>query len=393
MVSPNSFAQKKSPVVPSLTRWLEQSLVAMPARGRFGLKTPQELAFGFTDDRKTEKGNQDRVAIAYCLDPLHIGDPWFFAGVCDGVGGEARGEVAASVAMSEILSELCTNRSKSPDNLLSNAILRAHDAVRQYVRGSATTFAGVFVSARGTMAIGSVGDSRIYSASEEGIRQLSQDDTLEDMLRRQAPGVNEAQLREALMGMNQRWKDSLGQAIGSDLPLQPRIQSWPNASEIGGCILCTDGVWKTIEAVLDQVVIASGDRRDLARRILNLTESLRASDNATAVVLPEIKNIVEWLREKNSSSEHGLVHLVLPTESIVAPWMLFEERAPTSTTAQQSAISEQPSQTQKTPTKPKRKPKRPKNPAPEQDANVQLTIEEEIRDDKTDAATTISKEQ
>lgn len=379
--------------MPSLTRWVEQSLLAMPSQGRLTLKTPKDLAFGFTDDRKTEKGNQDRVAFAYCLDPSHTGEPWFFAGVCDGVGGEGRGEIAASVAMSEILSELCTSRSESLGSVLSNAIMRAHSAVKQRVRGSATTFAGILLSSRGTIAIGSVGDSRIYSATEEGVRQLSQDDTLEDMLRRQAPGVNDAELHEALSGMKQRWKDSLGQAIGSDLPLQPRTQIFPHSADLKGCVLCTDGVWKTVEPVLEQVVLSSGDRRDLARRLLNLTEALRARDNATAVVLPNMKNIVEWLREKHSSAEYGLVHIILPTESIVCPWALFEKNAIISPPAQQPVMSETLAQTQQIPPKAKRKLKRPMQPAPERGEKVQLTIEEEIRDDKTNTATTIPKEQ
>ena len=216
---------------PSMSHWLEEALASMPAKGRLLLRGPQELAFGFTDDRKTEKGNQDRAAIAYCLDPSQYGDPWFFAGVCDGVGGEPKGEIAASIALSEVLSELCAGNDGLSRGRLFDAINRAHAAVRERLRGSATTFAGVLVSAKGTFSIGTVGDSRIYSVSQEEVVKLSQDDTLENMLRRQTPHANDAQLKEVLQGLQQRWKDSLGQAIGSEMPVEPRGASWPHIAK------------------------------------------------------------------------------------------------------------------------------------------------------------------
>lgn len=365
----------------------------MPPRGRLTLKAPQGLAFGFTDDRKTERGNQDRVAIAYCLDPSHYGDPWFFAGLCDGVGGEAQGDIAASIALAEVLSELCSGERDSPSVRMSEAIVRAHATVRRRLRGSATTFAGVLVTGRGTITLGSVGDSRIYAVSEEEVQQLSQDDTLEVMLRRHSPNANNEQVREALRGLEQRWKESLGQAIGSDLPLEPQIKSWPSAAKRNGCLICTDGVWKTVDSVLTQTVSVSGDPQDLARRLLNLTEVLRANDNATAVVLADVGNVLEWLRSKHSPAERGLVHVVLPTEAIVAPWALFEKRTPSPTPARQPNIdSPQVSPTTQAKPKSKRKPKTPKPSAVVKDSKVQLTIEEEVRDDPADTPGAVQKE-
>lgn len=368
--------------------------MAMPPRGRYTLKAPHELAFGFTDDRKTEKGNQDRVAIAYCLDPSHCGEPWFFAGICDGVGGEVRGDIAASIAMAEILSELCTSQRTSHSSRMADAIVRAHRSVRERLRGSATTFAGIFATARGTFTLGSVGDSRIYSVAQVKVQQLSMDDTLEDMLRRHATNSNNDQVREALQGLKQQWKDSLGQAIGGDLPLEPRIKELPAFARQTGCLLCTDGVWKTVEKVLEQTVAASGDQQDLARRLLTLTEALSANDNATAVVLPEVANIVEWLRSKQSPAERGLVHIVLPTEAVVAPWALFERSNLTPMDTRQSKVAP-PSPAPEPPgkPKPKRKSKTLKASASFKDPGVQLTIEEEVKHEAAYTASTVQKEQ
>jgi len=317
-----------------MTLWLEEALIAMPAQGRLGIKVAGDLAFGFTDDRRTEKGNQDRLAVAYCLDPSVDGQTWFFAGVCDGVGGEAHGDVAASIALSEVVSHLCVGEADPPELRLDKAIRRAHVEIqRRFQKRSATTFVGVLVTSSGGYAIGSVGDSRIYSISESEVAQLTQDDTLAVMLRRKDTESANQQVQDAIKSLQPQWQESLGQAIGSGLPLQPRTASWPQALTGSGFLLCTDGVWKPMDSVLKKVVSTSPERQDLARRLLSMTDYLGATDNSTAIVIPELSKVVHWLRSKHRASEQGLVHLVLPGESAVVPRILF---TPTSSTQEPS---------------------------------------------------------
>ncbi|UUZ73427.1 serine/threonine-protein phosphatase [Polaromonas sp. P1(28)-8] len=382
-----------------MTRWLEEALIAMPSQGRLGMKVPGDLAFGFTDDRKTEKGNQDRMAIAYCLDASQSGESWFFAGVCDGVGGGAQGDVAASIALSEIISHLCVGESGPPERRLGRAILRAHLEVQQRLqKRSATTFVGIFVTDRGSLTIGSVGDSRIYSVSDDEAVKLTQDDTLAEMLRRQVPDSANQQIQDTIKALQSQWHDSLGQAIGSELPLQPHTSFWPHISPGSGYLLCTDGVWKPIEPMLAQVVRTSPGRKDLARRLLTLTDHLGATDNATAIVIPELTNIVQWLRSQHRTSEQGLVHLVLPGEMAVVPWSLFKQ-----TPAPQEPSRVRPSETVKHETrdpqsegKSKSKTKTnktAKTAKTDKAAGVQMTIVEGPKNDEASAASTVPKEQ
>lgn len=384
-----------SPNLPAMTLWLEDALLAMPAQGRLGIKVPGDLAFGFTDDRKTEKGNQDRLAVTYCLDATSGQENWFFAGVCDGVGGEADGDKAASIALSEIISHLCVVQSGPPEKRLATAVLRAHAEVqRRLQKRSATTFAGVLVTSRGGFAIGSVGDSRIYSISEGEVAQLTQDDTLAEMLRRQAPESANQQVQDAIMALRPQWQESLGQAIGSELPLQPRTASWPQVPHGSGCLLCTDGVWKPIEPVLAKVVSASADRQDLARRLLTLTDYLGSTDNSTAIVIPEMAKIVNWLRSKHRASERGLVHLMLPGETAVVPSGLF---TPTSFDKQQSPTGEVIDEKYEKPDavaggRSKSKTKAAKSPKVDKAAGLQMTFVEGPRDDEASTASSIPKE-
>lgn len=383
------------PNLPAMTLWLEDALLTMPAQGRLGIKVRGDLAFGFTDDRKTEKGNQDRLAVAYCLDASLGQENWFFAGVCDGVGGEADGDKAASIALAEIISHLCVGQSGPPERRLATAVLRAHAEVqRRLNKRSATTFAGVLVTSRGGFAIGSVGDSRIYSLTEREVKQLTQDDTLAEMLRRQAPESANQQVQDAIMALRPQWQESLGQAIGSDLPMQPRTASWPQVSQGTGCLLCTDGVWKPVESVLTKVVSASGDRQDLARRLLTLTDHFGATDNATAIVIPEMAKIVDWLRSEHRASERGLVHLMLPGEVAVVPSSLF---APTSFEKDQSPPGEVIDEKYKKPDpaaggRPKSKTKTAKSSKGDKASGLQMTFVEGPRDDEASTANSIPKE-
>lgn len=376
-----------------MTKWLEDALMAMPSQGRLGLKVAMDLVIGFTDDRKTEKGNQDRLAVAYCLDQSQSGGRWFFAGVCDGVGGETRGDAAASIALAEIISELCVGEESNPEKRLGRAILRAHSEVQERLRKrSATTFAGILISERGGFAIGSVGDSRIYSVSDDEVLKLSQDDTLGEMLRRQLPQSPDHTVQETIDALKAQWQESLGQAIGSELPLQPRTSAWSSFANGVGCLLCTDGVWKPVDAVLTQVVRANAGQLDLARRLLTLTDFLGGTDNATAIVLPEIVKVHQWLCASHRSAEEGLVHIVLPGEAAVVPRSLFTcrglQQAQQPPKVMEPVISKKPDNS-----RPKkiRKP-RTKTSKSEKVVGVQLTILEGPKDDEAYPASSLPKD-
>jgi serine/threonine protein phosphatase PrpC len=376
-----------------MTPWLEDALCSMPSKGRHGLKVVNELAFGFTDDRETDKGNQDRLAVAYCLDSSQTGEKWFFAGICDGVGGEAQGDAAASVALSEIVSHLCVGEKGPLEMRLGAAIVRAHREVQQrFQKRSATTFSGVLVSERQGFAIGSVGDSRIYSVSSDGMAKLSQDDTLVEMLRRQTPQKDDKKIQEAIDALTPRWRESLGQAIGSDLALQPRTSSWAKIEPDVGCLLCTDGVWKPAEAVLAQVTRSSPGRIDLARRLLNLTDHLGGTDNATAIVIPDLEKVQQWLRKSHGTHEVGLVHISLVGEGAVVPWALFR-RADHHQYARENRMADgeatNPTEVkEEAPTKSKRRGKAKSDKALKDD-DFQMTIVEGSKDDSASSPSSI----
>lgn len=104
--------------------------------------------------------------------------------VCDGIGGEAAGEVASQMAVESLRSQF----EQAPDfkrdyevqQWLNQALHKANDAIfykashSKKEKGMGTTAVGFIVTGEATY-IFNVGDSRIYARYQEGLVQMSED--------------------------------------------------------------------------------------------------------------------------------------------------------------------------------------------------------------------------
>ncbi len=115
--------------------------------------------------------------------------PITIATVCDGVGGNARGEVASNLAASQVIETLiayfnaAARTRPTPEAVLAwltNAFARANAAILQQAdaepacRGMATT-AVCAVIVDSTLYVAWAGDSRCYVVGEQAARQLTRD--------------------------------------------------------------------------------------------------------------------------------------------------------------------------------------------------------------------------
>jgi serine/threonine protein phosphatase PrpC len=159
-----------------------------------------EAAAG-SDIGRERKNNEDRVLIADLASGVALsagaeassrsfGGDWL-AAVCDGMGGEAGGEVASSLAVDVVLRSMMASRAHAGvahagDVLvaaLRDAVQHASQAVfaqAQRVRGLARmgTTATVATLGDGELVIGQVGDSRAYLLRKDALVQLTRDQTL-----------------------------------------------------------------------------------------------------------------------------------------------------------------------------------------------------------------------
>lgn len=235
---------------------------------------------------KTDKGlvrssNQD----AYAVGELPGEVAW--AVVCDGMGGEAGGNIASALAV-KVISEKITSaynekmRDASIKNLLDSAICAANIEVydmaysRPDLQGMGTTVVAVIVREK-TAFIAHAGDSRAYIVSGETIQQITTDHSLvQNMVDRGEITAEQAQ--------NHPKKNLITRAVG----VEKRIDidfSEIDLNDNETLILCTDGLsnFVTNKEMIDD--IKDGQYYAFADRLVKRANKNGGGDNITVVAI------------------------------------------------------------------------------------------------------------
>ena len=235
---------------------------------------------------KTDKGlvrssNQD----AYAVGELPGEVAW--AVVCDGMGGEAGGNIASELAV-KVISEKITSaynekmRDASIKNLLDSAICAANIEVydmaysRPDLQGMGTTVVAVIVRDK-TAFIAHAGDSRAYIVSGETIQQITTDHSLvQNMVDRGEITAEQAQHHPK--------KNLITRAVG----VEKRIDidfSEIDLNDNETLILCTDGLsnFVTNKEMIDD--IKDGQYYAFADRLVKRANKNGGGDNITVVAI------------------------------------------------------------------------------------------------------------
>lgn len=235
---------------------------------------------------KTDKGlvrssNQD----AYAVGELPGEVAW--AVVCDGMGGEAGGNIASALAV-KVISEKITSaynekmRDASIKNLLDSAICAANIEVydmaysRPDLQGMGTTVVAVIVRDK-TAFIAHAGDSRAYIVSGETIQQITTDHSLvQNMVDRGEITAEQAQHHPK--------KNLITRAVG----VEKRIDidfSEIDLNDNDTLILCTDGLsnFVTNKEMIDD--IKDGQYYAFADRLVKRANKNGGGDNITVVAI------------------------------------------------------------------------------------------------------------
>lgn len=235
---------------------------------------------------KTDKGlvrssNQD----AYAVGELPGEVAW--AVVCDGMGGEAGGNIASALAV-KVISEKITSaynekmRDASIKNLLDSAICAANIDVydmaysRPDLQGMGTTVVAVIVRDK-TAFIAHAGDSRAYIVSGETIQQITTDHSLvQNMVDRGEITAEQAQHHPK--------KNLITRAVG----VEKRIDidfSEIDLNDNETLILCTDGLsnFVTNKEMIDD--IKDGQYYAFADRLVKRANKNGGGDNITVVAI------------------------------------------------------------------------------------------------------------
>ena len=235
-----------------------------------------------TDIGLVRENNQD----SYTAGELCAGA--VFAVVCDGMGGEAGGGIAAGIAAEEVrrMMESSLNphmEQRSLHLLLETAVAGANRAVytRSLQSGGALDGMGSTLCAAvicgGTALIANVGDSRCYLLRDGVLHRLTKDHTVVAELVRQGRLTPE----EAAHHPD---RHAITRAIGVEPEVQP---DYTVADLVSGdvLLLCSDGLYNALTAeeltALLPEVLQSGDIHTL----INRANAAGGPDNITAVLM------------------------------------------------------------------------------------------------------------
>lgn len=236
--------------------------------------------WGLTDPGCVRAQNQD----AYQIEQLDRGTA--LCVVCDGMGGAKSGNVASSLALDVFVQEV--RRTWSPglkadkvDQMLRSAVKLANftvfDQAQQFeeFEGMGTTLVAALI--RGNeVVVANVGDSRAYIVNQEGIRRLTTDHSLVQMM------VERGELTKE-QARTYPGKNLITRAIGTEPVVNCDLFRCTVAR--GDCLLlCTDGITNMMDdqEILFEVVHGV-NKQYCCQRLLEIAKNRGAPDNATSI--------------------------------------------------------------------------------------------------------------
>lgn len=239
-------------------------------------------SWGLTDPGNVRKQNQD----AYRIEQLDRST--LLCVVCDGMGGAKSGNIASTLAVEVFVEEVrrCWEPSldaEKTDQMLRGAVKLAnftvYDQAAQFAEfdGMGTTLVAAFV--RGKKAtIVNVGDSRAYGIDRSGIRQITKDHSLVQLM------VDRGDLTPEV-AKTYPGKNYITRAIGTE-PMVMCDIFHREVSRGDFLLLCSDGLSNLMDdqEILFEVVHGV-NKQHCCKRLLNIAKNRGAPDNVTSVLV------------------------------------------------------------------------------------------------------------
>ena len=238
--------------------------------------------FGITDKGRVRPTNQD----IYRLEVRPEKESAFVL-VCDGMGGANAGNVASRFAADSFLADAAGALDSAPDEIVRHktmlhALEKANDTVfglagrQPEFRGMGTTLVGAFVQGR-EASILNVGDSRAYLFDGETLRQVSEDHSyVEEMRRLGRISAEDARTHPQ--------KNLITRAVGVDATVDGDLFE-VELRDTDILLLCSDGLTGMVEdEKIAEVLAKAGTLEDKGRELLTLALEGGGRDNITVAL-------------------------------------------------------------------------------------------------------------
>lgn len=241
--------------------------------------------FGATDVGLVREANQDTFVAEKVSDSLA------FAVLCDGMGGEAGGNIASGIAAEHAAAALrrgltgASPASEISETTLKNIMVSAVSGANALVYGAAqkdenlngmgTTMIVAVFSGK-TLYIACVGDSRVYCVSQDRELQLTHDHTVVQML----VDLGEITAGEAKTHPKRHY---ITRAVGVASSVEPDFI----VQELGFgdiVLICSDGLYNYLEEGMFYALLEAATSYGSAEPLIDFAKAGGGADNITAVV-------------------------------------------------------------------------------------------------------------
>lgn len=205
-----------------------------------------------------------------------------FAAIADGVGGQARGDLASRVAVEIALRAF---RQSKPGTTLANVMRQVFSAAGHAVHhlaadasanGTATTLS-VCILRHDQLVVGHIGDARVYLLHAGKLKQLTEDHNY--------AGV---QLQMGLITPREAARSPmrhvLTRSLGREAQVTPDIRT-ATLAEGDRVILCTDGLHACVTAEQIASVAAEHEPARACELLIELASQNNPQDNASVVIM------------------------------------------------------------------------------------------------------------
>ena len=237
--------------------------------------------FGVTDRGCVREQNQD------AFDARMLTPDTALAVVCDGMGGARAGNIASTMAVSQIVSAFQEQAPKGDPEAVHAALTGAAAQANKEIyhrsmsdpecRGMGTTVVAAWAAPDHAVLMNE-GDSRAYHVRPDGIFLLTRDHSLVQQLLERGD-ITAEQAR------SHPQKNLITRALGVEPDLKADLYDldWYQGESL---LLCSDGLSNVLtEQELLYEVIHGGEPEDCCQRLLDIALRRGAPDNVTAVLI------------------------------------------------------------------------------------------------------------
>ena len=224
--------------------------------------------------------------------------------IADGMGGQAAGELASSVAvqtMAQLDSPASPEVTGDPIQLLAGCIYEAHSRLRAMVaenpqlEGMGTTLTALFF-AHGQLSVAHIGDSRAYRLRNGRLEQLTTDHTWVQRL------VDEGRISAEEAGHHPQ-RSLLMRALDGRGPAEPDLTTI-DVQAGDRFMLCSDGLCGVVSfETIESAVAGHADIHSVAEALIQLALRGGGPDNITCIVADVVQEYPpEYYQDENAQT-------------------------------------------------------------------------------------------